>query len=206
MGQRDEIIRILEESSRPLSDAEIADQMDVTTSGMWQARKNLLDDGVIEAIGSNPQIWTLTENPHDIDNLDESASQPQKSKANLRLERNLEKYMFDNLENLESGLRTIGDGDSQQRKVDSGILDILAEDKQGNPVVLELKAGEAEHDALGQIMSYMADINNEFQSNDVRGMIVAESFSKQLSNAASIQENIQLHQYHVQFSFERTDN
>lgn len=206
MGQKEEIIQILEEASTPLSDSEIADQLGVTTSGMWQARKRLLDDETIEGIGSNPQRWRLNGGSVDISEPTESSeSTSGKSKASIRLERNLEKYMLDDLSNIEAGLTTIDEGDSQQRKVESGFLDILAKDENGNPVVIELKAGEAKHDALGQAMSYMADIADEFTDGSIRGIIVAKSFSKQLISAVSIQANVELYRYTVQFSFDKAD-
>jgi RecB family endonuclease NucS len=43
------------------------------------------------------------------------------------------------------------------KKVAAGFIDIMAEDKQGATVVIELKAGIADYNAVAQLLSYMGD-------------------------------------------------
>ena len=69
------------------------------------------------------------------------------------LERDLQMALRANIEQLEPAL-TITDGGSE-RIVESGRIDITARDKDGCTVVIELKTGVADRDAVGQIRSYM---------------------------------------------------
>jgi hypothetical protein len=71
------------------------------------------------------------------------------------LERDLQKVLRDNIDQLEPGLK-VADGNKEKR-VPSGYIDITAEDKDGATVVIELKAVEADRDAVGQLLAYMGD-------------------------------------------------
>src|SRR4051794_26815779 len=68
----------------------------------------------------------------------------------LGLERDLQKALRQHIDSLERGL-TIIDGQKEQ-SVTSGRIDITARDHKGETVVIELKAGEADRDAIGQIL------------------------------------------------------
>ena len=63
------------------------------------------------------------------------------------------------IEELEPGLGIIDGG--TERSVDSGFIDITAKAADGTVVVIELKAGTARRDAVGQILSYMGDVAAE---------------------------------------------
>jgi hypothetical protein len=114
------------------------------------------------------------------------------------LERDLQLALRRSIEQLEPGL-TIIDGDREQT-VASGRIDITARDRSGATVVIELKAGAADRDAVGQILSYMGDLmDNETQ---VRGILVAREFMPRAVSAARIIPNIRLIQYSFHFTFE----
>jgi RecB family endonuclease NucS len=72
------------------------------------------------------------------------------------LERDLQKALRENIQQLEAGLKIIDDG--KERKVVSSFIDITAEDKQGATVVIELKAGIADYNAVAQLLSYIGDL------------------------------------------------
>lgn len=118
-------------------------------------------------------------------------------------EKEIEKHLFNNLSELSSEYKKYSDS-SRQKQVESGVIDILARDLDHNPVVIEIKLGEAKHDAFGQIMAYMGDIENELLAESVSGIIVAESFSKKLKHAIMYDKFfIHLHQYELNFNFDR---
>jgi len=71
-----------------------------------------------------------------------------------------------------------------------GRLDILAEDEDFNPVVVEVKIGTAGDSALGQIFGYMQSVNAS------RGVILANGFTKRLVLSAR-HLNIELIQYEL---------
>ena len=73
-------------------------------------------------------------------------------------------------------------------------------------MVIELKAGQATRDAVGQILSYMGDVSAEEPGGKVRGIIVASDFDQKTKAAARILPNLSLRRYSINFEFaEATD-
>lgn len=150
----------------------------------------------------------LNEEIGDTDAVEDSStanSQSTRSSAAFRLEQNLERYLFESLSSIEPGL-TPYEEDSRQFSTETGRIDILAADQAGTPTVIELKVGDAKHDALGQVLSYMVDIQNQFAAEEVRGLIISETFSRKLRNAVSQQQNVELCRYDVEFTVEPVAN
>ena len=114
------------------------------------------------------------------------------------LERDLQRALRINIEQLEAGLKIIDGG--SERTVSSGRIDVMAEDKRGATVVIELKAGKADLDAIAQVLSYMGDIGES--GKIVRGIVVAEEFSARAISAARPVPNLELRRYSYKFSFE----
>lgn len=87
-----------------------------------------------------------------------------------------------------------------------GIIDILAVDEAGNPVVFELKLSRGEDKTLGQILRYMGWVQRNIAiDKKVRGVIVAQSFADELRYAVSITPQISLFQYEINFSITQAD-
>ncbi len=118
--------------------------------------------------------------------------------ATFSLERDLQAALRSNIEQLESGLRVVDGG--SERRVSFGRIDITAEDKEGSIVVIELKAGEADRDAIGQLLSYMGQVV-ETVARPVRGILVAGSFSARAISAARVLANVELKAYSFKFFF-----
>jgi hypothetical protein len=119
----------------------------------------------------------------------ETIAEQIESAADLKfgLERDLQRALRNNIQQLEKGLRIIDGG--QEKCTDGFRFDITAEDSNGTAVIIELKAGEAKKDAVSQLLSY---IGAQMESGDtrlVRGMIVAESFDRQAKLAAKAVPN-----------------
>jgi hypothetical protein len=115
------------------------------------------------------------------------------------LERDLQAALRRNIAQLEPGL-TIVDGDRERRVDTGGRIDILAKDRSGATVVIELKAGRADRGAIGQILGYIGELMDEAAS--VRGILVAAEFSPNSIAAARAAPNISLIRYGIQFSFD----
>ena len=94
---------------------------------------------------------------------------------------------------------TVIDGGSE-RAVDSGFIDITCQDSNGL-VVVELKAGKADSRAIGQILGYMGDLQEEENEKKVRGILVAHEFDKRAKAAARIVPTLTLKKYSVEFKF-----
>ena len=90
----------------------------------------------------------------------------------MGLERDLQIALRSKIEQLEPGLTVIDKG--AERSVDSGRLDITAQDSSGTTVVIELKAGVAGQKAVAQILSYMGDVSEEVgkRARNPRGLWV----------------------------------
>ena len=123
--------------------------------------------------------------------------------AAISLERDLESFLLAELNVLEEGLKVYDGETGRQFQVHSGRIDILAQDRDKNFVVLELKAGTATESALAQVLAYMADVTRELSKGKrVRGIIVAYDFADRLVAATSLLPTVKLMKYKVNFEFE----
>jgi RecB family endonuclease NucS len=113
------------------------------------------------------------------------------------LERDLQEWLRRNITDLERGLSITDDG--HEKKVASGFVDITGRDHDGAAVVIELKAGAADRDAIGQILAFMGDLMATEKS--VRGILIAGDFTSRAIAAARATRNIQLIRYGIRFSF-----
>lgn len=116
----------------------------------------------------------------------------------IGLERDLQAALRGCIEQLESGLHVVDGG--EERSVPSGFIDITARDRDGNVVVIELKAGTARREAIGQVLSYMGDVADE-ESAEVRGILVAGEFDDKARAAARVVPALSLRRYRVKFEF-----
>jgi endonuclease len=114
------------------------------------------------------------------------------------LERDLQAALRRNIGQLEAGLKIIDGG--SERVTEAGKIDITAQDKDGDSVVVELKAGEARPEAVAQILAYMSALA-ESDHKPVRGILVAGDFHKRVVLAARAVKNLELKRYSFQFLF-----
>ena len=121
----------------------------------------------------------------------------------IGLERDLQAALRGCIDQLEAGLHVTDGGD--ERSVASGFIDITAKDRNGKVVVIELKAGTARRDAIGQVLSYMGDVADE-ESAEVRGILVAGEFDDKARAAARVVPGLSLRRYRVKFEFSPPGN
>jgi len=123
----------------------------------------------------------------------------------LHLESDLERFLVGDLDQLEAGLKLYTANQVRSQQLDAGAagrIDILATDIQGNIVVIELKAGEADRQVCGQIQAYMGwAIENLADGHPVRGIIIAASFTQRAKLAAKVVPGLSLRTYSVVFRF-----
>lgn len=118
--------------------------------------------------------------------------------AVLSLERDLNMALRRNIAQLEPGLQVVDGG--RERSTASGRIDILAEDGQGHPVVIELKAVTAGRDAVAQLLAYMGDFHAE-GSKSVRGLLIAPDFDPRAISAARMVPALELKRFSFNFTF-----
>jgi len=125
--------------------------------------------------------------------------------ASISLERDLERSLLADLEQLEPGLKLYEKEGVIGHKLDTGVvgrLDILAIDSKGGFVVIELKAGEASERVCGQILRYMGWVKRELaEGKPVRGIVVASDFHERVEYAAEAMPDVNLKRYEVYFRY-----
>ncbi len=117
--------------------------------------------------------------------------------ASISLEKDLHSYLATRVSEIETGLTLADDGIEHQ--TDAGRIDILANDLNDNFVVIELKAGKAKDNALGQLLGYMGCIAT---NENIRGVLIASDFDKRVIYASKGLKNIKLLKYKVSFELQ----
>ena len=120
-------------------------------------------------------------------------------------EADLRNVLAGNLECIEPGLRLYqADGvTGLEYQIDDGRIDILAVDKKGQHVVIELKLSRGRNKALGQILYYMGWVDEHLDNPPSRGMIVAKEIPPDLQMAAKRVTGVALYRYKLQISADR---
>ena len=120
------------------------------------------------------------------------------SNSVFALEAHLQAALRENIAQLDPDLEIIDGGG--ERRVQSGFIDIMARDKAGCHVVIELKAGMARDAVVAQTLGYMNDVKDE-DEKEVRGIIVAADFNKRVRSAAEHIPNLILKSYRYDLGF-----
>ena len=124
--------------------------------------------------------------------------------VSLSMERDLQAFLLNDLNQIDQGLKLYENG--KEFSIDVGRIDILAIDKNSDFVVIELKAGKAKDDAVGQLLGYMGYVSEKIAKNKkVRGYIIANDFEDRLKYAVKNLKNVKLKAYTVNFSFRDVD-
>lgn len=118
----------------------------------------------------------------------------------FEVERHLQEELRKEISQLEAGLTIIDNG--AERSVESGFIDILAQDQEGAFVVIELKSGTAKREAIGQIVGYMGDLMSEEPESKVRGILVAADFDKSCQSGVRAIPTLKLKRYRFAFTFQ----
>ncbi len=110
-------------------------------------------------------------------------------------------YMEKHIGEIEKGLVLIG----REYPTSTGPMDFLAKDKDGINTVIEAKRKADDH-AVTQLRRYMRSYKNDSGMSEVRGIIVAEEFSKpcldDVKEHCDLGMNIRAFKCRKQFGFE----
>jgi hypothetical protein len=122
--------------------------------------------------------------------------------SEFAFEKDLQNYLIKNLNAIEPGLRLYEEEGITGVEVNAGgrFIDILAIDQKGNYVVIELKVSRGYDRVIGQLLRYMAWVEQNMEtSKPVRGIIVAKEITDDLKFAASRIPNVRLIEYEISF-------
>lgn len=126
----------------------------------------------------------------------------------MAYEQHLEEYVIKNWDNIDFGedlaMYVAEDGTTgQQYTTDVGIMDILAVDKNGDYVIIELKRAESGYKVVGQVLNYMGWVQDKLlqDGQKVRGMIIVGRADKTLRAAVRpVSDRISLKEYRIQMN------
>lgn len=119
------------------------------------------------------------------------------------LERDLQKFLARNLHLIEPGLKATPDYQLEEYLTDVGRLDLFCLDGNGQYVVVELKAGLAGDDVIGQIAGYMAWVRgNVLGGAAARGIIVCRNATERTKVACRLIPGLRIKKYDITFTFE----
>jgi hypothetical protein len=127
-------------------------------------------------------------------------AEPVPGSSEFLLEKDLQRYLAENLECIEPGLKLYEDDDLRGIEFEAGggrRIDILAVDKSGAFVVLELKVSRGYDRVVGQLLRYMNWVRKELADSGqrVRGIIVCRSMSEDLRLACASIKDVELCEY-----------
>jgi hypothetical protein len=117
-------------------------------------------------------------------------------------EKDLENYLVKNLGIIEPGLHLYEEEGitGVQFPVGGRRIDILAIDKDGRYVVIELKLTRGYDRVVGQLLRYMGWVEQNMETTKpVRGIIVANEITSDLKLACSRIQDVRLIEYEISF-------
>jgi endonuclease len=131
---------------------------------------------------------------------EDDGDEPVPGSSEFLLEKDLQRYLAENLECIESGLKLYEDDDLRGIEFEAGggrRIDILALDKSGAFVVLELKVSRGYDRVVGQLLRYMNWVRKELAESGqrVRGVIVCRTMSEDLRLACASIKDVELCEY-----------
>jgi hypothetical protein len=88
---------------------------------------------------------------------------------------------------------------------DSGRIDVLAKDSQGDLVVIEVKRGIAGRSAVGQVQSYMGSLMTEYPDKKIRGLLVAMGLDEAARAALLVTYDVTYFEFKTRFEFSQVE-
>jgi len=178
-----------------------------------------MSDSLRHSAGSIGTVSNISQHQEELKNLCEgktparliSIEETAENPSVFGLEKHLEEFLVKNWGTLDLAKKykiyeEDGELVGQQYETDTGKIDILAESKDGQELlVIELKKDEASDSAVGQILRYMGYIKEQVAEKDqvVKGLIIAYDDNIKVKRALTMVQNIEFFTYKVNFSLSK---
>lgn len=169
----------------------------------YSARADGADDLFFKIDSSHFRLYEKGRDPTPISALtpviEETEEAPISASQEFAYEHDLRDYLARNLHILEPGLRPYSEEGitGVEFPVGGRFIDILAVDRAGDYVVIELKVSKGYDRTVGQLMRYVnwIKLHHAEPGRKVRGMIVAQTISEDLKLACYYQPDLSLFEY-----------
>ncbi|MFN8007520.1 MAG: endonuclease NucS [Terriglobia bacterium] len=130
---------------------------------------------------------------------DDEIKEPEEPGKAFAAEAHLRDFLAKNLHVIEEGLQLyVDEGGTAgvEYRTDMGRIDILAADKNGGLLIVELKVERGPDEVCGQIMRYVGWVKRHLaKDKPVRGLIVAQHISERIRYALADVPNISAREY-----------
>jgi RecB family endonuclease NucS len=138
---------------------------------------------------------------------DDDGHEAQPGSSEFLLEQDPQRYLAENLECVEPGLRLYEVDGIKGLEFEAGgrRIDILAVDKAGAFVVLELKVSKGYDRVVGQLLRYTNWIRQNLAQpgQRVRGIIICRTMSDDLRLACASIKDVELYEYKLSVAVSR---
>jgi hypothetical protein len=138
---------------------------------------------------------------------------PEEREQEFAYEKDLQQFLAKNLGLIEPGLQLYEDEEDPnitglEFPVEDRRIDILATDKSGDYVVVELKVSKGHERVVGQLLRYMGWIKQNLANTNqkVRGVIIAREISEDLKLATSVVHDVRLLEYELRVTLHEVAN
>ena len=146
----------------------------------------------------------------DEDGADEDGRPVEEEEERFAREADLRDYLAKNLHLIETGLQLWpldGGANAVEYAVNAAgrRIDILAQDGDGVPVVIELKVSRGHEKTVGQALFYRARVKEIFKAERARIIIVAREISSELRAACGEVQDVTLFEYSLSMTLEQVE-
>ena len=177
----------------------------------YSARADRSDDKFFKIDGSHFRLYEPGRDPTPISDLSPGVEEPSETSPGVSeefaYEHDLRDYLARNLHILEPSLKLYTDEGitGVEFPVGGRYIDILAVDKTGGYVVIELKVSKGYDRVVGQLLRYISWIkkNHAEPEQGVRGIIIAKQISEDLRLACSEVPSVSLYEYALSVAVKR---
>lgn len=115
-------------------------------------------------------------------------------------EKDLENYLVYNIELIEEGMEFI----DRQVKVDGGIIDIIAKDKEDNICIIEVKIDE-DKSIIWQSIHYPSEMRKRWKHKNIRMITIAPSYSEYIIKSLKSLRYVETKSYNIKVAFDKIE-